>query len=215
MASEPKAAKMSNLVIKPVVFGSVSRYLGKKREEDGHTHSWTVYIKPYMNEDLSVFVKRVEFKLHDSYVNPRRMVNRPPYEITETGWGEFEIQIKLTFIDPQEKPVTFYHLLKLFFPAPDLIQGKKPLVWEHYDEMLFLEPSAMMVDALRTAKALSLGIHKHDTDFEAVKHQTHEDMMSTRRKVAEETERLRDTLKVKQAKLEQLKEELNKYEVVT
>ena len=29
------------------------------------------YIKPYMNGDHSVFVKRVQFKLHDSYVNPK------------------------------------------------------------------------------------------------------------------------------------------------
>jgi len=211
MSSDPKYAK-TNIFIKPVVFGSVSRYLGKKREEDGHTHSWTVYIKPYMNEDLSVFVKRVEFKLHDSYVNPKRIVSRPPYEITETGWGEFEIQIKLTFIDTQEKPVTFYHLLKLFFPAPDLIQGKSPLISEHYDEILFYEPSVIMVDALRAAKALSMGMHKHDTDFEVVKENTYNDLVACRKKVGEENSRLRDTLKSKQAKLEQLKQELSKYE---
>ena len=144
-------------IIKPIVFGSVSRYLGKKREEDGHTHSWTVYIKPYLNEDLSVYVKRVQFKLHDSYVNPVRIVNWPPYKISETGWGEFEIQIRLTFVDPQEKPVTFYHLLKLFFPGPDLIQGKKPLISEHYDEIIFQDPSPIMIDALTTKKSATFG----------------------------------------------------------
>ena len=30
--------------------GNVSKYFGKKREEDGHTHQWTVYLKPYKNE---------------------------------------------------------------------------------------------------------------------------------------------------------------------
>ena len=37
-------------IIKPIVYGNVSKYFGKKREEDGHTHQWTVYVKPYRNE---------------------------------------------------------------------------------------------------------------------------------------------------------------------
>ena len=30
---------------------------------------------------------------------------KPPYEVKETGWGEFEIQIKIYFQDSSEKPV--------------------------------------------------------------------------------------------------------------
>uniref|UniRef100_A0AAR2L6U1 YEATS domain-containing protein n=1 Tax=Pygocentrus nattereri TaxID=42514 RepID=A0AAR2L6U1_PYGNA len=37
-------------IVKPIVFGNIARYFGKKREEDGHTHQWTVYVKPYRNE---------------------------------------------------------------------------------------------------------------------------------------------------------------------
>lgn len=37
-------------IVKPIVFGNVARYFGKKREEDGHTHQWSVYVKPYRNE---------------------------------------------------------------------------------------------------------------------------------------------------------------------
>uniref|UniRef100_A0A3P8VF42 YEATS domain containing 4 n=1 Tax=Cynoglossus semilaevis TaxID=244447 RepID=A0A3P8VF42_CYNSE len=37
-------------IVKPIVFGNVARYFGKKREEDGHTHQWSVYVKPYINE---------------------------------------------------------------------------------------------------------------------------------------------------------------------
>lgn len=37
-------------IVKPIVYGNVARYFGKKREEDGHTHQWTVYVKPYRNE---------------------------------------------------------------------------------------------------------------------------------------------------------------------
>lgn len=38
--------------MKPVIYGNISRYFGKKRDEDGHTHQWTVYVKPYKNEVL-------------------------------------------------------------------------------------------------------------------------------------------------------------------
>ena len=51
------------------LFHFQARYFGKKREEDGHTHSWTVYVKPYHNDDMSVYVKKVHFRLHDSYAN--------------------------------------------------------------------------------------------------------------------------------------------------
>ena len=119
-------------IIKPIVYGNVSKYFGKKREEDGHTHQWTVYVKPYRNEvtqtkwyhydisfplswqDMSAYVKKVNFKLHDSYANANRTLTKPPYEVTETGWGEFEIVIKIYFQGPSERPVTIYHILKLF-----------------------------------------------------------------------------------------------------
>lgn len=89
-----------------LVYGNVARYFGKKREEDGHTHQWTAYVKPYNNEDMSAYVKKVHFKLHESYANQNRIIVKPPYEISETGWGEFEIVIKIHFIDPNEKPVS-------------------------------------------------------------------------------------------------------------
>uniref|UniRef100_A0A8C6AVC5 YEATS domain-containing protein n=1 Tax=Monodon monoceros TaxID=40151 RepID=A0A8C6AVC5_MONMO len=69
--------------VKPIIYGNVARYFGKKREEDGHTHQWTVYVKPYRNEDMSAYVKKIQFKLHESYGNPLRVVTKPPYEITE------------------------------------------------------------------------------------------------------------------------------------
>ena len=33
------------------------------------------------------------------------VITKPPYEVNETGWGEFEIQIKIYFMDPLERPV--------------------------------------------------------------------------------------------------------------
>ncbi|KAF5887153.1 YEATS domain-containing protein 4, partial [Clarias magur] len=150
-------------IVKPIVFGNVARYFGKKREEDGHTHQWTVYVKPYRNEDMSAYVKKIQFKLHESYGNPLRVVTKPPYEITETGWGEFEIIIKIFFIDPNERPVTLYHLLKLF-QSDSNAMPKKTVVSEFYDEMIFQDPTAMMQQLLNTTRQLTLGAYKHETE---------------------------------------------------
>lgn len=41
-------------------------------------------------------------------------IDRPPFQVTETGWGEFDIQIRIMFVpESGEKPLTTYHRLKL------------------------------------------------------------------------------------------------------
>ena len=41
-------------------------------------------------------------------------IEKPPFEVTETGWGEFEVQIRIYFVsETGEKPVILHHLLKL------------------------------------------------------------------------------------------------------
>jgi YEATS domain-containing protein 4 len=39
---------------------------------------------------------------------PILVINKPPYEVHETGWGEFEITLKIFFNDPNEKPVSSF-----------------------------------------------------------------------------------------------------------
>lgn len=65
-------------------------------------------------DDISHFIKRVQFKLHDTYPQPTRNIDKPPFQVTETGWGEFEIQIKIFFVpEANEKPISLFHHLKL------------------------------------------------------------------------------------------------------
>lgn len=65
-------------------------------------------------DDISHYIKRVQFKLHDTYPQPTRNVDKFPFHVTETGWGEFEIQIKIFFVpEANEKPLTLFHHLKL------------------------------------------------------------------------------------------------------
>ena len=52
-----------------------------------------------MNEDLSPLVKKVVFQLHHSFQEPVREILQQPFELTETGWGEFEITATVHFVD--------------------------------------------------------------------------------------------------------------------
>lgn len=164
-------------IVKPIIYGNIAKSFGREREEDGHTHQWKVYVKPYNNEDMSLYVKKVHFKLHDSYANPNRIVTKPPYEIIETGWGEFEVVIKIYFHDPTERPVTCYHILKLFkSPVVDgdlsttssinslPTEMKKVLISESYEEMVFQEPTQLMKHLLLNVQPLVNGPYVHDTD---------------------------------------------------
>lgn len=151
----------------------MAQSFGKKREEDGHTHQWKVYLKPYYNEDMSAYVKKVHFKLHESYANPNRIITKPPYEVTETGWGEFEVVIKIYFHDPTERPVTLYHILKLF--QSPVVEGdisihdsKKVLVSESYEEIVFQEPTQLMQYFLNNTKPITTGEWTHDTDCKCI-----------------------------------------------
>ena len=91
----------------------------KKGPDDMSTHEWTLFIRGPNGEDLSVFVEKVVFQLHPSFPMPVRVVHEPPFEVTETGWGEFESSIRIFFRDPEEDPVDISHLIKLYHsPVP-------------------------------------------------------------------------------------------------
>uniref|UniRef100_A0A8B9UG28 YEATS domain containing 4 n=1 Tax=Anas zonorhyncha TaxID=75864 RepID=A0A8B9UG28_9AVES len=184
-------------IVKPIVYGNVARYFGKKREEDGHTHQWTVYVKPYRNEVSAAGLV---------------LVTKPPYEITETGWGEFEIIIKIFFIDPNERPVTLYHLLKLFQSDTNAILGKKTVVSEFYDEMIFQDPTAMMQQLLTTSRQLTLGAYKHETEFADLEVKTREKLEAAKKKTSFEIAELKERLKASRETINCLKNEIRKLE---
>nr|CAD7462897.1 unnamed protein product [Timema tahoe] len=200
-------------IVKPIVYGNIARYFGKKREEDGHTHQWTVYVKPYHNEDMSAYVKKVHFKLHESYADPNRIIMKPPYEVTETGWGEFEIVIKIYFHDPNERPtVTLYHILKLFQSGPDAIQARKTLISEFYEEIVFQDPTNLMHHMLTSTSQLSHGTWKHDTDFEEKKEKTIQNIMNAKNKIRHEISDLKDRLKLAKDTISKFKSEITKFQ---
>ncbi|CAL8143787.1 unnamed protein product [Orchesella dallaii] len=197
-------------VVKPIIVGNVAKYFGK-REEDGHTHQWTVFLRPYLNEDYSAFIKKVHFKLHDSYPNPNRIVTKPPFEITETGWGEFEIVIKIYFVDTVERPVTIYHLLRLFETskdptAPPIV--KKHISSEVYDEIVFMEPTKLLMDVLQSIKPIKPN-WKPESDIEGKKQAAMQSINHAKAAVKSEIEELRNKLKLSRLTIEDFKKKLS------
>ena len=136
------AAKSAPLS-KAFVVGSIAYNLGKKADES-RSHEWTVYIRAAnRDEDLSNVVKKVVFHLHPTLSPPQRTVEAGPFEVTDQGWGEFEIQLQVFFHDSREKPMELTHMLKLY-PDGDANAPQnpaKPVVSERYDEFVFNTPS--------------------------------------------------------------------------
>lgn len=201
-------------LVKPIVYGNVAKFFGKKREEDGHTHQWTVYVRPFVNEDLSTWIKKVHFKLHDSYPNQNRIVTKPPFEVQETGWGEFEVVIKIYFQDPNERPITIYHILKLFEtdPVNKTINVKKNLVSEFYDEIVFQDPSVMMQELLNKTVLVSQQSLRHETNFDEKAEKTLSSIMNAKSKVRHEISDLKERLKNAQEMISKYKEEISRSE---
>ncbi|KAJ3109848.1 YEATS domain-containing protein 4 [Phlyctochytrium planicorne] len=148
--------RMKNVsIVKPIVYGSIAIPLGKKDtpSDPSHTHKWTVYVRGIDGEDVGYFIKKVSFKLHESFPNHNRIIEKHPFEVTETGWGEFEILIKVTFHDPQEKPIQLFHQLQLY-PKEELnvdrMQIKRQVIAEKYDEIVFNEPNEEMAQMLNS-----------------------------------------------------------------
>ncbi|KAH8909819.1 yeats-domain-containing protein [Coniochaeta sp. PMI_546] len=145
-------------IARPFIYGTTAKPFDPKTNPkpagvpDDHTHSWTVFVKGIDDTDITYWLRRVQFKLHESIPNHVRMVEAPepgkPFEVHETGWGEFEITIKLYYAtESSEKPQTLYHFLKLH-PFARTEEEKEALAksgngevisWT-YEEQLFNEP---------------------------------------------------------------------------
>ena len=117
-----------------------------------HTHRWKVFVRGVNGEDISYWLRKVQFKLHDTYANSVRMVESPPFEVEETGWGEFEIAIKFYFVPESiEKPQQIWHGLKLHPYHGDTEAQKRDRTMIKsvcYEEVLFNEPVEQFYDIL-------------------------------------------------------------------
>ena len=47
-----------------------------------------------MHADMGPTCSQVIFELHPSFQVPVRTLEQQPFEVTESGWGEFEVVVK-------------------------------------------------------------------------------------------------------------------------
>ncbi|QLL32811.1 hypothetical protein HG536_0D03330 [Torulaspora globosa] len=157
-------------VSRPIIYGNTAKKFGEVRPPNApaeHTHLWTIFVRGPQNEDISYIIKKVVFKLHDTYPNATRTIEAPPFELTETGWGEFEINIKIHFVDEaNEKMVSFYHHLRLHPYYNIKWEPQKPndeISSIFYDELVFNEPNEEFFKILMSRPGSLLPSNKTET----------------------------------------------------
>ncbi|KAF7901322.1 hypothetical protein EAF00_003543 [Botryotinia globosa] len=149
-------------IYRPFVYGTTShKFSAKYPKPEGtpeeHTHQWTVFVKGVDDVDITYWCRKVQFKLHDTYPQHLRSVENvkpgDPFQVTETGWGGFDIQIKI-YYDPiaNEKAQSFWHRLVLEPYGDDQLQfiqnrDNEVRSWV-YDEMVFNEPYEQFYEVL-------------------------------------------------------------------
>ena len=115
---------------------------------DGHTKGWKVYVRPLPNgPDMTTWLKKVQFKLHHTYTDASRTIEAPgPFEVQETGYGEFGVEIRLYFAqEAGEKAVYREHYLCLAPYGSDEQKARQEkanlVVAERLETIEFNEPT--------------------------------------------------------------------------
>ena len=90
------------------------------------------------------YISKVEFILDESFPEPLIVLTKPPFEIHQSGWGQFTIGLRIHFYEPLiNKPLELGKELVLFHEMP--ASAKRPIVREDYNEVIFVEPSLNML----------------------------------------------------------------------
>jgi YEATS domain-containing protein 4 len=103
--------------------------------------------------DLASWLKKVVFVLHETFPNPVRNVENPPFELEETGYGGFYIAVKLHFQPYSgEKQQQRQHFLQLEPYGDEALlaeQARTGIVRSEVVEFIeFNEPTETFWDAL-------------------------------------------------------------------
>jgi YEATS domain-containing protein 4 len=61
---------MAESFTRSILYGSSACAL--KKPESDFTHRWKIYVRGFNGEDISDFVKKVQFRLHESFAQPTR-----------------------------------------------------------------------------------------------------------------------------------------------
>ena len=133
------SSSVSSSVSIPISWGSVAFQIGRSRvgNSQEHSHRWMVFVRGAAGQDITPAVSRIVFTLHHTIRDHVREVARPPFQVTETGWGVFEIQIAVHFHAALGcAPLLLAHTLKLFHDQQG-VPPERPVLSECFDELVF------------------------------------------------------------------------------
>mmetsp|Transcript_17531 Transcript_17531/g.26085 ORF Transcript_17531/g.26085 Transcript_17531/m.26085 type:complete len:250 (-) Transcript_17531:108-857(-) len=214
------ATRMKGVTVqRPIVYGTIAQLLKTPIESSGHTHRWMCYVRGAQNEDISQFIRKVVFNLHSSFAKPKRVVDKAPFSLEETGWGEFEIGIRLFFVDPQEKPLDLFHFLRLYPTNGKTQTTKHPIISEQYDEIVFRDPSSQLhAQLFRDTLPQKLTIAPHprvarhtDTQHFSEKTQLFDCIVAARHKVRDEIQSLLTLIEHQEREATMLDDQIKQY----
>jgi len=105
------------------------------KTEEGYTHDWVVFVRGTDGSNISHFVEKVVFHLHESFPKPKRVIKLPPYKVEESGYGSFLLNIEIYFRNKEEpKKVKFDYDLYL------QLVGNPPVTNVRVEVLTFTDP---------------------------------------------------------------------------
>lgn len=103
---------------------------------EGFTHDWVVFVRGPESCDISHFVDKVVFHLHESFTKPKRVLKDPPYQVAEAGYGSFFLPIEVYFKN-KEEPRKLRFDYDLFLP----VYGSPPIDNIRSEALTFKNPT--------------------------------------------------------------------------
>ncbi|KAK6442605.1 NuA4 histone H4 acetyltransferase complex and the SWR1 complex subunit [Oleoguttula sp. CCFEE 5521] len=118
----------------------------------GHTKGWRVYVRPLPNgPDITTWLKKVQFKLHHTYADASRTIESTNvkdgcFEIQETGYGEFGVELRLYFPTESGEKAQYreHYLVLTYWGSPEqqaAQEAKNWIVSERVETIEFNEPT--------------------------------------------------------------------------
>ncbi|KAF2085534.1 yeats-domain-containing protein [Saccharata proteae CBS 121410] len=145
-------------ITRPFRIGSEAWKLDDKTRPEGtppdHTTGWRVFVENVEGgPDIGVWLNKVQFGLHETYPNAKRMIASPPFEVRETGWGGFTVEIRLYFqpIVGEKHAVRTHFLMLEPYGPPEQVERQKAtnlVRSEILDSIEFNEPTEALYSAL-------------------------------------------------------------------
>lgn len=71
---------------------------------EGYTHDWELFVRGPDGCDITHFVDKVVFTLHESFPKPKRVIKEPPYVVKEQGYAGFILPIEIYFKNKGDEP---------------------------------------------------------------------------------------------------------------